>query len=50
MTAEEAAAVVNAIHPKFAVPMHYGDIVGSEEDAKRFASLLDPEIGCDFAR
>ncbi|MBQ5953207.1 MAG: ATP-binding cassette domain-containing protein [Lachnospiraceae bacterium] len=50
MTAEEAAAVVNAIRPKFAVPMHYGDIVGSEEDAKRFASLLDPEIGCDFAR
>ena len=49
MTAEQAAAAVNAIRPKFAVPMHYGDIVGTRADAERFAALLDPEIGCSFA-
>lgn len=40
MTAEEAAKAAVAINPKIAVPMHYGAIVGSEEDAKRFKSLV----------
>lgn len=40
MNAEEAAKLVNKIKPKIAVPIHYGSIVGSVEDAKRFESLL----------
>lgn len=39
MTAEEAAEAVNAFKPKVAVPMHFGSIVGSRDDAERFASL-----------
>ena len=36
MTAEEAAEAARRIQPKFAVPMHYGSIVGSEADAVTF--------------
>lgn len=39
MTAEEATEAVKAIKPKIAIPMHYGAIVGSIEDAQRFAEL-----------
>lgn len=39
MTAEEAAEAARVIHPDVAVPMHYGSIVGSEADAKRFEAL-----------
>ena len=44
MTAEEAAALVNAIRPKFAVPTHYNDIVGTAGDGARFIRLLDEGI------
>jgi L-ascorbate metabolism protein UlaG (beta-lactamase superfamily) len=40
MTAEEAAEAAAAINPKIAVPMHYGAIVGSEAEAKKFKSLV----------
>lgn len=42
MTAEEAARAVNEkIKPKqLAIPMHYGSIVGSEQDAKKFKQLV----------
>jgi len=40
MTAEEASRAVLAIRPKLAIPMHYGSIVGSQEDARRFRDLL----------
>ncbi len=42
MTAEEAARAVNEkIRPrKLAIPMHYGLIVGSEQDAKKFQQLV----------
>jgi Predicted Zn-dependent hydrolases of the beta-lactamase fold len=40
MTADEAVEAVNMIKPKIAVPMHYGTIVGSEDDAKRFKNLV----------
>lgn len=39
MTAEEAANAVNQIRPELAIPIHYGDIVGSAADAKKFAKL-----------
>ncbi len=42
MTAEEAAKAVNEkIKPKkLAIPMHYGSIVGSEQDAAKFKQLV----------
>ena len=41
MTADEAVKAAREIKPKFAVPMHYGSIVGSDADAKKFAKLLE---------
>jgi L-ascorbate metabolism protein UlaG (beta-lactamase superfamily) len=41
MTSEEAAEAAAVINPKIAVPMHYGAIVGSDADAKKFAKLLE---------
>ena len=40
MTAEEAAKAVEAIKPKIAIPIHFGDIVGSKSDAEKFSSLV----------
>lgn len=40
MTAKEAVEAAKALKPKIAIPMHYGAIVGSEEDAKAFKELL----------
>lgn len=42
MTAEEAARAVNEkLKPKkLAIPMHYGEIVGSEKDAAKFKELV----------
>ena len=39
MTADEAAKAADAIGPSHAVPMHYGTIVGSQKDARRFQEL-----------
>ena len=39
MTAEEAAQAAKMMGPKVAIPMHYGSIVGSLSDAKRFQTL-----------
>jgi L-ascorbate metabolism protein UlaG (beta-lactamase superfamily) len=36
MTAAEAADAVNLMKPVVAIPIHYGDIVGSLADAKKF--------------
>jgi len=44
MTAEEAVQAAKAIKPKIAIPMHYGAIVGSEDDAKKFKKALDGQI------
>ena len=41
MTAREAAELVNEIKPKIAVPIHYGSIVGTKQDAIDFVNLLD---------
>jgi len=39
MDAVEACRAAQAIKPKAAVPMHYGSVVGSKEDALRFKNL-----------
>ena len=44
MTAEEAASLINRIKPKIAIPIHYGEIVGTKQDAKNFINKLDKEI------
>lgn len=42
MTAEEAAQAVNEIikPKKLAIPMHYGEIVGTQKDAETFKELV----------
>jgi L-ascorbate metabolism protein UlaG (beta-lactamase superfamily) len=40
MTAEEAVTAALALRPGTAIPMHYGSIIGSEEDARRFEKEL----------
>ncbi|MBI4823326.1 MAG: MBL fold metallo-hydrolase [Nitrospirae bacterium] len=44
MTADEAVKSALDIKPKVAIPMHYGSIVGSEKDAKRFTEGLKGKI------
>jgi L-ascorbate metabolism protein UlaG (beta-lactamase superfamily) len=39
MTAEEAAEAARRIQPRLAVPMHWGEHIGTEDDARRFADL-----------
>lgn len=40
----QAAAFVNALRPKIAVPIHYGSIVGVQEDFDAFAAEIAPGI------
>ena len=40
MTAEEAVEAARLMKPRVAIPMHYGAIVGSADDAKRFSEAL----------
>ncbi len=44
MTAEEAARAVNVIQPVAAVPIHFGDIVGSISDAETFRDLCECSV------
>lgn len=44
MTAEEAVEACKKIKPKVAIPMHWGDIVGSRADAQRFQRLAPCEV------
>ena len=41
---KEAAGLVNEIKPKIAIPIHYGSIVGTKQDATDFIKLLHPTI------
>jgi len=44
MNAAEAAEATKHFKPKIAIPYHWGDIVGSEKDAKKFAELSPCEV------
>ena len=44
MNYKEAAELVNEIKPKIAIPIHYGSIVGTEQDAIDFSKLLNSDI------
>ncbi len=43
MSAEEAAEAAKIIKPFLAIPMHYGSIVGSRDDAEEFIQLCKEE-------
>jgi len=44
MTADEAVKAALDIRPEVAIPMHYGSIVGSEDDARKFADALKGKV------
>ncbi len=44
MNASEAAEAANLIKPLVAVPIHFGSIVGTTQDANDFISILDKSI------
>ena len=44
MTAEQGVKAALDINPKLAIPMHYGAIVGGDEDAVQFKNDLDGKI------
>src|SRR3954453_1869902 len=44
MTAEEAAEAARRIQPGTAVPMHWGEHIGSREDAESFAETAPVEV------
>ncbi|CDE25383.1 predicted Zn-dependent hydrolases of the beta-lactamase fold [Clostridium sp. CAG:440] len=44
MDFKEAAQLINEIQPKIAVPIHYGSVIGTEQDASDFIKLLHPNI------
>ena len=44
MDYKEAATLINEIMPKIAIPIHYGSIVGSRQNAIDFIKLLHPSI------
>lgn len=44
MDFKEAAQLINEMQPKVAVPIHYGSIVGTKQDAEEFIKLLNQNI------
>ncbi|MBW1894056.1 MAG: MBL fold metallo-hydrolase [Deltaproteobacteria bacterium] len=44
MTAEEAVKAALSIEPALSIPMHYGTVAGSEEDALNFKKALEGKI------
>jgi len=48
MNAKEAAGLVNIIHPKVAIPVHYGSIVGDKSDGEVFKNKVDKSIDVVF--
>ena len=44
MDYKEAADLVNTMKPKIAIPYHYGDIVGTEQDALKFKKLAKIQV------
>ena len=44
MTADQAVKAALAIKPKLAIPMHYGAIVGNDQDAVAFKKALEGKV------
>ncbi|MDO5556265.1 MAG: hypothetical protein Q4G09_06615 [Clostridia bacterium] len=47
MDFKEAAKLINEVKPKIAIPIHYGSVVGKEQDAADFRKLLRTNIKCE---
>jgi len=43
MNSQEAAKAASIIKPQIAIPMHYGNIIGSSADAQNFSSLCEQQ-------
>ena len=50
MNFKEAAELVNITRPDYAIPYHFGDIVGSIDDAINFKSLIKPPTVVEIKR
>ncbi len=48
MTSIEAADLINEIKPEVAIPIHYGKIIGTKQDAIDFKNRLDKNIRCEI--
>ena len=48
MDFKEAAFRINEIKPKISLPIHYGSVVLTKQDAEDFKRLLHPEIKCEI--
>lgn len=48
MNSKEASELVNIIKPKIAVPIHYGSVVGTKQDALNFINLVETDIMCEI--
>ena len=46
MNFKEAANLINVIKPKVVIPIHYGSIVGTKQDAIEFSKQVDSKIEC----
>ena len=44
MDAKRAADLANTIRPEYAIPVHYGGLVGKKSDAQTFASLVKSPV------
>jgi hypothetical protein len=44
MNAKEAAQATTHFKPKQAIPYHFGDIIGDEDDAAQFAAAADSKV------
>ncbi|MCI8641814.1 MAG: MBL fold metallo-hydrolase [Clostridia bacterium] len=48
MDYKEAADFINELKPKIAVPIHYGSVVGTKQDAINFIGLVEADIRCEI--
>ncbi len=48
MDAKKAAELVNTINPEIAIPIHYGSIVGTQEDEEAFAKNVNNTIKVEY--
>jgi L-ascorbate metabolism protein UlaG (beta-lactamase superfamily) len=50
MTAKEAVQAALSMQPKLVIPMHYGAIVGTRDDASAFADALKDKISVEILK
>jgi len=48
MDYQEASILTNIINPKIVVPIHYGTIVGTKNDAENFKNSINSNIRCEI--